>query len=203
MTASSAIAALWLPVARRFSRHHAAIVGAAVLGVLIVAALVAPPVVSALGLDPAATDLARRFQPPSGAHPLGTDELGRDVLARLLFGARVSLAVGFSAAFATALIGTTIGLAAGYFGGRLDAVLMRVTDGVIALPLLPLLIVLAAVDPEKLGLPRAFAESESASGRSCSRPGRKAPAPGASCAFTCSPTSPRRSSSPPPFRPGT
>ncbi|MSP80210.1 MAG: ABC transporter permease [Rhodospirillales bacterium] len=163
MTASSAIAALWLPVARRFSRHHAAIVGAAVLGVLIVAALVAPPVVSALGLDPAATDLARRFQPPSGAHPLGTDELGRDVLARLLFGARVSLAVGFSAAFATALIGTTIGLAAGYFGGRLDAVLMRITDGVIALPLLPLLIVLAAVDPEKLGLPRAFAESESAS----------------------------------------
>ena len=163
MNSSSAIAALWLPVARRFSRHHAAIAGLGLLGVLIAAALVAPPVVSALGLDPAATDLGARFQPPSAAHPLGTDELGRDVLARLLFGARVSLAVGFSAAFATALIGTTIGLAAGYFGGRLDAILMRVTDGVIALPLLPLLIVLAAVDPEKLGLPRAFAESESAS----------------------------------------
>ena len=90
-------------------------------------------------------------------------QLGRDVLARLLFGARVSLAVGFSAALATAILGTAIGLAAGYFGGRLDAILMRITDGVIALPLLPLLIVLAAVDPEKIGLPRAFAEAETAS----------------------------------------
>jgi len=73
------------------------------------------------------------------------------------------LAVGFSAALATAILGTAIGLAAGYFGGRLDAILMRITDGVIALPLLPLLIVLAAVDPEKIGLPRAFAEAETAS----------------------------------------
>ena len=163
MSIPSSIDALWVPVARRFARHHAAIAGAVALGVLVVAALAAPLIVSALGLDPAATDLAQRFQPPSAAHLMGTDELGRDVLARLLFGARVSLAVGFAAALATAILGTVIGLAAGYFGGRLDAVLMRFTDGVIALPLLPLLIVLAAVDPEKLGLPRAFAEAETAS----------------------------------------
>lgn len=163
MNAPSYLAALWFPVARRFARHHAAIAGAIVLGVLVVAALAAPLIAAALGLDPAATDLARRYQSPSAAHLLGTDELGRDVFARLLFGARVSLAVGFAAALATAILGTAIGLAAGYFGGRLDTVLMRFTDGVIALPLLPLLIVLAAVDPEKIGLPRAFAESESAS----------------------------------------
>jgi peptide/nickel transport system permease protein len=162
MTAAS-ISALWLPVAHRFVRHRAAVWSMAALGVLALLALAAPLVAAALGVDPAAADLANRFRPPSPAHPLGTDELGRDVLARLLFGARVSLAVGFAAAVATALLGTAIGLVAGYFGGRLDAILMRVTDGVIALPLLPLLIVLAAVDPAKLGLPREWAEAESAS----------------------------------------
>jgi len=156
-------AALWLPVARRFVRHRAAVWSLGALGVLALLALAAPLVAAAFGVDPAAADLAGRFRPPSLAHPLGTDELGRDVLVRLLFGARVSLAVGFAAAIATALLGTAIGLVAGYFGGWLDAVLMRVTDGVIALPLLPLLIVLAAVDPAKLGLPSAWAEAETAS----------------------------------------
>ena len=90
-----ALAALWFPVARRFVRHQGAIAGAIVLGVLVALALAAPLIAAALGLDPAMTDLARRYQPPSWSHLLGTDELGRDVLARLLFGARVSLAVGF------------------------------------------------------------------------------------------------------------
>ena len=93
-------------------------------------------------------------------HRLGTDELGRDLLQRLLDGGRVSLLVGFSGALAVGLIGALIGVVAGYLGGRLDAVLMRVTDGVIALPLLPLLIVLAAVDPRKVGMPDAIAQSE-------------------------------------------
>ena len=74
-----------------------------------------------------------------------------------------ALGLGLLVAVAAAGIGTVVGLAAGYLGGRLDALLMRLTDGVIALPLLPLLIVLAAVDPEKIGLPRAFAEAETAS----------------------------------------
>ena len=100
---------------------------------------------------------------PSAEHPLGTDELGRDLLLRLLYGGQVSLFVGLVGAVAAASLGTVIGLVAGYVGGRTDALLMRLTDAVIALPLLPLLIVLAAIDLGKLGLPAALAHSESAS----------------------------------------
>jgi peptide/nickel transport system permease protein len=89
--------------------------------------------------------------------------LGRDVLARLLYGGRVSLGVGLTAAVAAAAIGTVVGLIAGFHGGRLDAVLMRITDGVIALPLLPFLIVLAALDLNKLGLPPALVAAEDVS----------------------------------------
>src|SRR6185437_9373124 len=96
---------------------------------------------------------------PSAAHPLGTDELGRDLLLRLLEGGRVSLAIGVAAAFAAAALGTLVGLVAGYLGGWTDRVLMRLTDGVIALPLLPLLIVLAALDLGKLGVPHVLADS--------------------------------------------
>jgi peptide/nickel transport system permease protein len=80
-----------------------------------------------------------------------------------LEGGRVSLLVGITAAVAAAVLGTTIGLLAGYRGGRLDATLMRVTDGMIALPLLPLLVVLAALDLRKLGLPASLADSEAVS----------------------------------------
>jgi peptide/nickel transport system permease protein len=109
------------------------------------------------------TDLLSRYLPPSAEHWLGTDEVGRDVLLRLLYGARVSIAVGLVAAVLAALIGTAIGLVAGWFGGRFDAFLMRFTDGVIALPLLPLLIVLAAIDLRKLGLPPAITSGEQVS----------------------------------------
>jgi peptide/nickel transport system permease protein len=121
-------------------------------------ATAAPLVGSMLGLDAEAVDLLARLEPPSAAHRLGTDELGRDVLLRLLYAGRISLAVGVIGALLTALIGATLGLVAGYAGGGLDALLMRVTDAVIALPLLPVLIVLAAVDPAKLGLPAAFGQ---------------------------------------------
>ena len=133
-------------------RHPAALAAALALLALAGLALAAPLIEGLLGLDAGAVSLFERFAGPSPAHPLGTDELGRDVLARLLEGGRVSLFVGVTAALTAALLGTAVGLPAGYFGGRLDALLMRVTDGVIALPLLPLLIVLAAVSPEKLGL---------------------------------------------------
>ncbi len=147
-------------MARRFLQHRLALVSLAFLVLLAMAALAAPIVESALGVDGESANLFNRFAPPSGQHPLGTDELGRDVLVRLLYGGRVSLSVGLAAAVFAAAIGTAIGLLAGYFGGRLDAFLMRFTDGVIALPLLPLLIVLAAVDLEKLGLPAELAQSE-------------------------------------------
>jgi peptide/nickel transport system permease protein len=148
---------------RRFLSHRLAL--ASLLALLFLAAVIlaAPLVEAALGLDANRVDLLARFAPPSAAHPLGTDELGRDLLLRLLYGGRISLAVGLAAALGAAVIGTALGLLAGYYGGSLDALLMRLADSVIALPLLPLLIVLAAVDLTKLGLPAGLATSENVS----------------------------------------
>ncbi|HUN45199.1 MAG TPA: ABC transporter permease, partial [Stellaceae bacterium] len=140
-----------------------ALLSAAVLVVLGAAALAAPLLAALTGQDPTLVDLYHRLAAPSLAHPLGTDELGRDLLLRLLAGGRVSITVGIAGALAAAVVGTAIGLVAGYRGGAVDAVLMRATDGVIALPLLPLLIVLAAVDLRKLGVPPELARSEAAS----------------------------------------
>lgn len=148
---------------RRMLRDPLALLALLILVTLALAAVFAPLIEAAMGLDAEAVDLFNRLAPPSPAHPLGTDELGRDLLLRLLEGGRVSLSVGLSAALVASAIGTLIGLAAGYIGGRLDAILMRIADGVIALPLLPLLIVLAAVDLSKLGLPADMAQSETAS----------------------------------------
>jgi peptide/nickel transport system permease protein len=150
-------------MARRFMQHRLAVASLALLVLLAVLAIAAPLVEALLGVDANMADLFGRFAAPSAEHPLGTDELGRDLAVRLLHGGRVSLAVGLSAAVFAAVIGTGLGLLAGYFGGRLDAFLMRFTDGVIALPLLPLLIVLAAVDLEKLGIPEELAKSEDVS----------------------------------------
>ncbi len=86
------------------------------------------------------------LQPPSAEHWLGTDDLGRDVLVRLLFGGRVSLAVGLTAALAATLAGTAVGFAAGLGGGWVDGLLMRLTDVFLALPALPVLLILSAVD---------------------------------------------------------
>ena len=145
---------------RRFLRHRLAVGSLLTLLLLGLLSLGAPLVASVLGLDGEMTDLFQRNQPPSLEHPLGTDEIGRDLLARLLQGGRVSLAVALVAALASAVIGTAIGIGAGYYGGRFDALLMRFTDGVISLPLLPLLIILAAIDLSKLGLPLSVTQSE-------------------------------------------
>ena len=147
----------------RFARHRLAVASALALALLSLLAIAAPAVEGILGVDGEAVDLFNRFAAPTAAHPLGTDELGRDFLVRLLQGGRVSLLVGLTAALAAALMGTMVGLAAAYFGGRLDALLMRFTDAVISLPFLPLLIVLAAVDLEKVGLPADLAASENVS----------------------------------------
>lgn len=148
---------------RRFLQHKMAVLSFVTLLLLALMSAGAPLIESLFGLDAQAENLFQRSQPPSLAHPLGTDEIGRDLLARLLHGGRVSLAVALAAALASAVIGTAIGLFAGYYGGRFDAFLMRFTDGVISLPLLPLLIVLAAIDLSKLGLPDSFTQSENVS----------------------------------------
>lgn len=149
-------------VLRRFLRHRLAVASLVFLVVMTAGALGAPLIAGALGVDAFTVDLFNRHAPAGGAHVLGTDEVGRDLFTRLLYGGRVSLAVGLTAAVFSAVIGTAIGLAAGFHGGRLDALLMRFTDAVIALPILPLLIVLAAVDLSKLGLTAESAGGETA-----------------------------------------
>lgn len=145
---------------RRFRRHKLAVASVWLLGGLTLLSFAAPLFALLLDVDQTAVALDRRFEAPSFGHLLGTDELGRDLMLRLLYGGQVSLLVGMATALIAAVIGTTIGLLAGYYGGRLDALLMRVTDGVIALPLLPLLIIVAAIDLEKVGLPASVAQSE-------------------------------------------
>lgn len=148
---------------RRFRQHRLAVASAVVLVILAILSLSAPVIEWAVGADADLVDLLNRFGPPTATAPLGTDELGRNIALRLLYGGRVSLAVGLVAALVSAVLGTIIGLLAGYYGGRLDAVLMRLTDAVISLPFLPLLIVLAAVDLRKLAVPDAIVESQSIS----------------------------------------
>lgn len=142
---------------RRLVHRKGAMLGLAVVIAFVLMAVFAPYVAPH---DPLQTSWGAIRKAPSDIYPLGTDELGRDVLARLLRGGQVSLMVGLLTALVAAVIGTLVGLLAGYYGGTLDALLMRLTDGVIALPLLPLLIVLAAVDPAKLGLPAETFQSE-------------------------------------------
>ena len=153
----------WRLMAERLFADRLASASLALLLALACLVLAAPLVAALIGHQVNDVELLSRLARPSLDHPFGTDELGRDELLRLLYGGRVSLLVGLAAALASAVLGTAIGLLAGYRGGLVDAFLMRMTDGVIALPLLPLLIVLAAVDPAKLGLPAALAQSASLS----------------------------------------
>jgi peptide/nickel transport system permease protein len=126
---------------RRFRRHPGAIAGTIVLGVIIVAVLLAP----LSPYDPEASDLSARFQPPSLQHPMGTDALGRDLLTRILYGGRVSLTVGFLVVAISLAIGVPIGALAGFYGGRLDSILMRLTDIFLSMPAFLVLILLSAI----------------------------------------------------------
>jgi peptide/nickel transport system permease protein len=124
----------------RTSRAVAIAVGVLVL--LLIVAAVAPSI-APFAFD--ALDLANRRGPPSSLHWFGTDELGRDLLTRVLFGARVSLAVGLVSAAVSVAIGMTIGATAGWSGRWVDAVLMRITDAMLSIPRLPLLMIAAAI----------------------------------------------------------
>ncbi len=158
-----AAVASWRLRWRRFRHHRAAVLSLVVVVLLILFALSAWPLEWLKGIDPDATDLLSRYDPPSAAHWLGTDDAGRDELVRLMIGGQISLLVGLFATVVGGVIGLVVGIVAGYFGGRLDGVLMRFTDGMIALPLLPLLIVLGALDLTKLGFSAEFAHSGAAS----------------------------------------
>jgi peptide/nickel transport system permease protein len=146
------------PRLRRPARSAAGPIGLVILAALALLCFGAPLIEAWSGHDALDVDLANRLAEPSLAHPLGTDDIGRDVALRLLYGGQVSLAVGLAAALAAMAVGTLVGLVAGFYGGRVDTVLMRATDWMISLPTLPLLIVLSAADLSKLGL-GAFAQS--------------------------------------------
>jgi peptide/nickel transport system permease protein len=130
---------LWGEAFHRFRRHRLATFGAVVLIVMVIATL-AGPFVYRVPIDE--IDFKAKLKAPTWAHPLGTDDLGQDLLARMLYGGRISLAVGISAMLIAILIGVTIGAAAGHFGSTTDHVLMRVTDLFISLPQLPLLLLI-------------------------------------------------------------
>jgi peptide/nickel transport system permease protein len=134
----------WTLALRAFRKNRVAVAGLVAVGVFYLLALLTPFLAPH---DPAAQGalLTERFLPPSGAHPLGTDQFARDVLSRMLYGARVSLSIGFIAVGISISIGTVIGAVAGFVGGRLDAVLMRFVDMVISFPRLILLITIIAV----------------------------------------------------------
>jgi len=124
----------------------------AILLVLTLAAIAAPIISDHITRqDPATQNLDSVFAPPSGGHWLGTDELGRDTFTRLVWGARVSLGVGFLTVALYILIGGTVGLAAGFFRGVLDEVLMRFVDMLLAIPTIFLLILITSLLPLRVG----------------------------------------------------
>jgi len=125
---------------RRFRKHRLASFGAAILLVMVIA-VIAGPFVYRVPIDE--IDFKAKLKAPTVAHPLGTDDLGQDLLARMLYGGRISLAVGVAAMLIAITAGTMVGATAGHLGGTVDHVLMRLTDLFLSLPQLPLLLLLA------------------------------------------------------------
>jgi peptide/nickel transport system permease protein len=125
-------------VLRQFSRHRGGVIGAIVFLTIILMVVFGPYI---HGVDASALNVRARNQGISFAHPMGTDNLGRDMFAQVLAGGRASLSVGITAMMISLCVGTTIGIMAGYFR-KLDGILMRMTDLFLALPLLPLLLVI-------------------------------------------------------------
>lgn len=135
---------------RKFTKHRLAVISLVVLTFFALLSMIAPFIESALGVSHKTASLLGANMPAGYPHLMGTNELGQDVFTRLIFGGRISLTVGFVAAFTSALIGAIVGLLSGYFGGRVDAVLMRFTDAMLSIPVLPLMIVFAALDLKRL-----------------------------------------------------
>jgi len=127
---------------KRLLKNFAFTSGLLLTVLLVLAALAAPMLAP---YDPIHQDTARRLEPPSHEHLLGLDALGRDVLSRILYGARVSLRVGFSVVLLASVVGVTLGSISGYFGGFVDTVIMRLTDILLAFPGILLAIALVAV----------------------------------------------------------
>jgi ABC-type dipeptide/oligopeptide/nickel transport system permease subunit len=127
---------------RRLRRNKMALVGLAVVAVLLVTAGLADVLAPQ---SPTASDQTQTFALPSWDHPLGTDQLGRDMLSRVIHGTRISLVVGVSSVLLALFLGVPVGLIAGYYGGRIDTVVMRVMDLILAFPIYLLAIILMVI----------------------------------------------------------
>ncbi|MBA3870991.1 MAG: ABC transporter permease [Anaerolineae bacterium] len=135
-------------VIRRFTRHRAAMFGLVILVAVILYIVVGSFIFSEAQSN--FNDTAIRLQPPSAEHPFGTDRIGRDILSRTIYGGQISLLIGFLAVIVEVGFGTAIGAVAGYYGGWIDAVLMRITEAMLSIPQLLLLLVMAKFFGEKI-----------------------------------------------------
>ena len=151
MTTEEALAgtSLWKDAWRRLLRNRLAVFGMVVVAVIVIASLIGPPIIySATGYTydyiPQDSNLVKSF-PPSWTHPMGTDVAGRDILARVLLGGRISLMVGLISTLVSLIIGISYGATAGYLGGKIDDVMMRIVDVLYAIPYMMVVIVLLAM----------------------------------------------------------
>ncbi len=139
----------WYYVFRRLKKHKIAMISLVVLIIIILSAVFAPYL--SLGNDPftyiesVPWSMRAELAPPGPGHPLGLDQMARDAWARLLYGGRISLAVGLTASLLSAIIGLILGLLSGYLGGLTDTLIMRFTDMMLSIPVLPLMVVLNAI----------------------------------------------------------
>lgn len=131
-----------IPVLLKFRKNRLAMLGGLFFSLLVLTAIFAELIAP---YDPTAINLLHTYAPPSREHILGTDSLGRDVLSRLIYGTRISLTIGFLATLFTMLLGIILGSLAGYFGGKLDNLIMRATDLMLNFPFLLLVLTLVAV----------------------------------------------------------
>lgn len=129
-------------IGKRFSKNRLAVIGAVTVLLLITVSLFAPFIAP---YDPTAINVHDVLSPPSKTHLLGTDELGRDVFSRIIWGSRVSLKVGFVAVGIAIIIGIVIGAIAGFYGGKIDAILMRFVDIMLAFPTFFLILAVIAI----------------------------------------------------------
>ncbi|MCE5209827.1 MAG: ABC transporter permease [Chloroflexi bacterium] len=132
----------WVDKLRQMAHNKFALIGLTILVFLALIAIFAPVVAP---YDPIKMDLNNSLQPPNSEHLLGTDKLGRDMLSRLIYGSRISLTIGFIVEGIALLLGVTLGAVAGYFGGIIDNIIMRIVDVVIAFPFLILAIAIVAI----------------------------------------------------------
>jgi peptide/nickel transport system permease protein len=133
---------LWVDAILRLFKSKTSIIGISLIVILVITAILAPLIATH---DPTATDIPNRYQAPSGEHFLGTDELGRDIFSRIVFGTRISIQIGLIAVGISMIVGVLLGAVAGYFGRWVDQIIMRIIDIMMAFPSILLAIALVAV----------------------------------------------------------